>query len=168
MTMAWREDLQTLREEVLAAITRAMGEPAVEPPEDLRDREELYQLAASLQIAQLLVDVNEVVLSGAGRVESTSLLDYYDDEDFLFDMEELDGEDPEDDEEDDDEDGDLDEGEELRFSLFWDDSTECAVDVELGKINGRIYLMVNGDEVRQSREVLETAVLDAFREEMEL
>ena len=165
MIMAWREDLQTLREEVLAAITRAMGEPAEEAPEDLRDREELYRLATSLQIAQLLVDLNEVVLSGAGRVESTSLLDYYDDEDFLFAMEDLDDDDDDDDEEEDD---DPEEGEELRFSLFWDDSTECAVDVELGKVNGRIYLMVNGDEVRQSREVLETAVLDAFREEMEL
>lgn len=165
MIMAWREDLQTLREEVLAAITRAMGEPAEESPEDLRDREELYQLATSLQIAQLLVDLNEVVLSGAGRVESTSLLDYYDDEDFLFAMEDLDDDDDDDDEEEDD---GPEEGEELRFSLFWDDSTECAVDVELGKVNGRIYLMVNGDEVRQSREVLETAVLDAFREEMEL
>ena len=167
MIMAWREDLQTLREDVLAAITRAMGEPAEEAPEDLRDREELYQLAASLQIAQLLVDLNEVVLSGAGRVESTSLLDYYDDEDFLFAMEDLD-EDDDDDDEEEDEDGGPEEGEELRFSLFWDDSTECAVDVELGKVNGRIYVMVNGDEVRQSREVLETAVLDAFREEMEL
>lgn len=166
MIMAWREELQTLREEVLAAVTRAMGEPAVEPPQDLRDREELYRLAASLQIAQLLVDLNEVVLSGAGRVESTSLLDYYDDEDFVFEMEDPDEDEEED--EDDDEDGSPDEGEELRFSLFWDASTECAVDVELGKLNGRTYLMVNGDEVRQSREVLETAVLDAFREEMEL
>ena len=98
--MAWREELQTLREEVLAAISRVMGEPAVEPPEDLRDREEIYELAASLQIAQLLVDINEVVLSGAGRVESTSLLDYYDDEDFLFEMEDLDDDDSEDDEDD--------------------------------------------------------------------
>lgn len=165
--MAWQEELQNLRQEVLAAISRAVGEPAVEPPEDLRDREDLYQLAASLEIAQLLVDINGVVLSGAGKVESTSLLDYYDDEDYLFDMEDLDDEDP--DEDDDDEDGsDAEEGEELRFSLFWNGSTECAIDVELGKNNGRIYLMVNGDEVRQSREVLETAVLDAFREEMDL
>ncbi len=161
--MAWRDDLEALREEVLAALSRAMGQPAAEAPETIRDRTELYRLAASLQIGQLLVDLNEVVLSGAGKVESTSLLDYYDDEDFLFDMDDLDDEEEDEEVPDDEEDG-----EELRFSLFWDEATECAVDVELGKRNGRIYLLVNGDEVRQSREVLETAVLDAFREEMDL
>ena len=165
--MAWRDDLLTLRDEVVAAVSRQMGEPLEEDEELARDRAELYQLAASLQVAQMLLDLNELVLSGAGRVESTSLLDYYDDENVLFEMI-----DPEDDGEeedaDDEEDNEPEDGEELRFSLFWDDAMECAVDVELGKSNGRIYLLVNGDEIDQRREVLETAVLDAFREEMEL
>ena len=80
------------------------------------------------------------------------------------------GGDDDDDVEDDDEedDGDREEGEELRFSLLWDDATECAVDVELGKANGRVYLLVNGEEVRQQQEVLETAIIDAFRSEMNL
>ena len=166
--MAWQDDLQSLREELLAAISRAMGEAAVEDPDLVRDRTELYRLAESLQIAQLLLDLNEVVLSGAGKVESTSLLDYYDDEEFLFDLREPGDDDEELDDGDDEVDEDeLEEGEELRFTLLWDDATECAVDVDLGKSNGRIYLLVNGEEVRQSREVLETAVLDAFREEMD-
>ena len=108
--------------------------------------------------------MNEVVLSGTGRVESTSLMEYYDEEEgFLFSMENVDG--------DDDEGGDeeeTDDNEELRLSLFWDDATECAVDVELGKSNGRIYVLVNGEEVRPQREVLETAILDAFRAEMNM
>ena len=135
----------------------------------VQEREELYELANSLQVAQLLLDINEVVLSGTGRVESTSLMEYYDDENILYTMEDLE-EDDEDEDEDKDE-GDeeeLDDNEELRFSLFWDDATECAVDVELGKSSGRIYVLVNGEEVRPQREVLETAVLDAFRAEMNM
>ena len=165
--MAWRDNLLALRNEVETALARILGEPVEEDSEAVQDRQELYELAASLQVAQLLLDFNEVVLSGTGRVESTSLMEYYDDDDVLYTMEDLDG----DDEEEDDDEGDeeeLDDNEELRFSLFWDDATECAVDVELGKSNGRIYMLVNGEEVRPQREVLETAVLDAFRAEMNM
>lgn len=157
--MALRADLDT-------ALSRTMGEAVEEAPESAMERVELYQVAASLQIAQMLVDLNEVVLRGAGRLESTSLMDYYDDEDMLFELVDDEDDDPEDE---DDEDEDTEEGEELRFSLFWDDVTECAVDVELGKTGeGRLFVMVNGEEVRQQREVLETAVLEAFRDEMDL
>ena len=158
--MALRTDLDT-------ALSRTMGEAVEEAPESAQERAELYQVASSLQIAQMLVDLNEVVLRGAGRLESTSLMDYYDDEDMLFELVDDEDDDPED--EDDEADEDSDEGEELRFSLFWDDVTECAVDVELGKTGeGRLFVMVNGEEVRQQREVLETAVLEAFRDEMDL
>ncbi len=163
--MAWRDDLLTLRNEVETALARILGEPVEESSEVVQDRQELYELATSLQVAQLLLDVNEVVLSGTGRVESTSLMEYYDDDDVLYTMEDL-GEDDDDEEEGDEE--ELEDNEELRFSLFWDDATECAVDVELGKSNGRIYMLVNGEEVRPQREVLETAVLDAFRAEMNM
>ncbi|MDE2779367.1 MAG: hypothetical protein OXI91_06800 [Chloroflexota bacterium] len=161
--MAWQDELLSLRGEVETALTRILGEPVEEGDDVIRDRAELYQLASALQIAQMLLDMNEIVLSGTGRVESTSLMEYYDEDDGFFEMEDLrDGEDQEDDED------DPEEGEELRLTLFWEDSTECAVDVELGKSEGRIYLLVNGEEVRQQREVLETAVLDAFRKEMNL
>ena len=166
--MVWRDELLVLRNEVEATLARVLGEPVDEDAEVISEREEIYQLAASLQVYQMLLDVNEVVLSGTGRVESTSLMEYYDDQDILYEMEDL----GEDDEDEDDEEGsegeDLEDSEELRFSLFWDDATECAVDVELGKSNDRMYLLVNGEEVRPQREVLETAVLDAFRAEMNL
>jgi hypothetical protein len=158
--MAWRDDLLALKKDLDTALARTMGEPVDEDPDSEREREELYQLAASLQVAQMLVDLNEAVLGGAGRVESTSLMDYYDDDDEVFEME--------DEDELEEDEGTLEEGAEVRFSLVWDDVTECAVDVELGKTNGRICLLVNGEEVRQQREVLETAVLDAFRDEMDL
>ena len=164
--MAWRDDLLVLRREVETALTRILGEPVEEDSEVIQDRQELYRLAASLQVAELLLDVNEVVLSGTGRVESTSLMEYYDDDDVLYTMEDL-GEDNDDDDDEGDEE-ELEDNEELRFSLFWDDATECAVDVELGKSGGRIYVLVNGEEVRPQREVLETAVLDAFRAEMNM
>ena len=165
--MAWRDDLLVLRNEVETALARILGEPVEEDTEVIQDRQELYQLAVSLQVAQLLLDVNEVVLSGTGRVESTSLMEYYDDDDVLYSMEDL-GEDDEDEDDEEGEEEELDDNEELRFSLFWDDATECAVDVELGKSNGRMYVLVNGEEVRPQREVLETAVLDAFRAEMNM
>lgn len=162
--MAWQDELMALRGEVETALTRILGEPVEEDSDVIRDRTELYQLAASLQIAQMLLDMNEIVLSGTGRVESTSLMEYYDEDENSFQMEDL--RDGGEQEEDEDEEEDVDE--ELRLTLFWEDSTECAVDVELGKSDGRIYLLVNGEEVRQQREVLETAVLDAFRKEMNL
>ena len=162
--MAWQDELMALRGEVETALTRILGEPVEEDADVIRDRAELYQLAASLQIAQMLLDMNEIVLSGTGRVESTSLMEYYDEDENSFQMEDLrDGGEQEEDEEEEE-----DVEEELRLTLFWEDSTECAVDVELGKSDGRIYLLVNGEEVRQQREVLETAVLDAFRKEMNL
>ena len=165
--MAWRDELLVLRNEVETALSRILGEPVEEDSEVVQDRQELYQLATSLEVAQLLLDVNEVVLSGTGRVESTSLMEYYEEEEgFLFSMENVDGDDDDDDEGGDEE--ETDDNEELRLSLFWDDATECAVDVELGKSNGRIYVLVNGEEVRPQREVLETAILDAFRAEMNM
>ena len=166
--MPWRDDLLVLRNEVETALARILGEPVEEDSDVLQDRQELYQLATSLQVAQLLLDINEVVLSGTGRVESTSLMEYYDDDDVLYSMEDLSEDDEEEDDEEEGGEEELEDNEELRFSLFWDDATECAVDVELGKSSGRIYLLVNGEEVRPQREVLETAVLDAFRAEMNM
>ncbi len=166
--MPWRDDLLVLRNEVETALARILGEPVEEDSDVLQDRQELYQLATSLQVAQLLLDINEVVLSGTGRVESTSLMEYYDDDDVLYSMEDLSEDDEEEDDEEEGDEEELEDNEELRFSLFWDDATECAVDVELGKSSGRIYLLVNGEEVRPQREVLETAVLDAFRAEMNM
>ena len=166
--MPWRDDLLVLRNEVETALARILGEPVEEDSDVLQDRQELYQLATSLQVAQLLLDINEVVLSGTGRVESTSLMEYYDDDDVLYSMEDLSEDDEEEDDEEEGDEEQLEDNEELRFSLFWDDATECAVDVELGKSSGRIYLLVNGEEVRPQREVLETAVLDAFRAEMNM
>ena len=162
--MAWRETLSELRGEVEVARTQSLGDP-VDDDELLQEREELYQLAASLQIAQLLVDVNEVLLGGSGIVESSSDLEYFEEAEDEFDFDDGDDEDDEEEEEEDDEYAD---GEELRFSLSWEEAVECAIDVELGKADDRIYLLVNGEEVRQQREVLERAVIEAFKEEIDL
>ena len=163
--MAWRDTLSELRGEVEAARAQSLGEP-VDDDELLQEREELYQLATALQIAQLLVDVNEVLLGGSGIVESSSDLEYFEEAEIDFDEEDEDEDDDEDEEEDDDD--DYEDGEELRFSLSWEEAVECAIDVELGKADGRIYLLVNGEEVRQQREILERAVIEAFKEEIDL
>ncbi len=168
--MAWRDELLKLRNELDARIDRLTGYSEGEEQEIIDEREEIYQLAADLQIAQLLVDINQITLSGTGRVESTSMLDFGDDDDMDDEMLDLKSrfDDPMGDDDGEDEDEDfLDEGEELRFTLYWDDLVECAVDVELGKRNDRVFLLVNGEEVRHNREVLETALVDAFRKEME-
>ena len=163
--MAWRETLSELRGEVEVARTQSLGDP-VDDEELLQEREELYQLAASLQIAQLLVDVNEVLLGGSGIVESSSDLEYFEEAEDEFDFDDDDDEDDEEEEEEDD--AEYADGEELRFSLSWEEAVECAIDVELGKADDRIYLLVNGEEVRQQREVLERAVIEAFKEEIDL
>ena len=156
--MAWRDTLTELQDELRQALAQQLGEPVEEDQADLKDREELYRLAASLEIAQLLVDANEILLDGNGIVESSSMVELFDDEDL----------DDDDDADDEDEDDDVNGGEELRFSLSWEDELECAVDVELGKTEGRIFLLVNGEEVRHQRENLERAVIEAFKEEIDL
>ena len=161
--MAWRDTLLELREDLRQAMSQRYAEAGSASQESLKDQEELYQAAASLGIAQLLVDLNQVLLDGGGIVECSSNPDYFDDEEWFLG-------DPEggDDEDDDDAD-DLEYASEevVRFSLRWDDD-DYSVDVELGKTEeGRIYLLVNDEEVRQQRELLEKAVIVAFREEMD-
>ena len=163
LLMAWREELEQLRVEADAINTRLAGEPMEEPSEVIAERRELYLLAESLQVAQALLDLNEVVLGGQGRVESTSAVDVFEeDDDEIFEFTDLrNGE-----QEDDLDEVDLDDTEELRFSLYWDSVNETAIDVELVQDEEGILVLVNGEEISHSREVLEKTILDVFRKEL--
>ena len=161
--MAWRDTLLELREDLRQALPQRFANAGPAPEESLEDQEELYQVAASLGVFQILVDLNEVLLEGAGIVECSSNLNYFDDEWFL---EGQDGED----EAGDDAGDDLEYAAEavVRFSLRWEDADDYSVDVELGRTEGgRIYLLVNDEEVRQERNILEKAIIVAFRDEMD-
>ena len=95
----------------------------------------------------LLNDMNEVLLDGLGQVEITVEWEEDDEEDIY----------------DDDDVADV-----ISSALSWDEGEELEIVVELAMLDEGISLMVNGVQIRQDRNALERALLDAFREQLQL
>ncbi len=165
--MAWRDTLIEMRDKVRQA------NPPGQLPLDSQDRQywqdhgELYRLAASLGIAQILLDCNEVLLGGMGKVESTSNVDFYLEEDDDWEPVEL-GE-PGELNDQSAQEAEDDGGAELCFSLSWETEIyQCHLDIDLGMTpEGEPYLLVNGEEIPRRRENLEDALLEAYQEEID-
>ena len=56
----------------------------------------------------------------------------------------------------------------ITTELTWDEGDELEVVVELAMLDEGISLMVNGVQIRQDRNALERALIDAFREQLQL
>ena len=69
----------------------------------------------------------------------------------------------EDDDEDDDADADY-----ISAELTWEEDGEREIAVDLGIAEEGFYLQVNGIDVRIEREALEQALVEAFREELQV
>ena len=150
--MTWRETLSYLKEELAQArLERQRYLERVEA-ERQSQQNQLLQLAASLGITQLLDDMNAVLIGGQGQVETETSWESPDDED--DDLAEMD----------DDED-------ELRYItsyLSWEEYGEREIAVDLGFSEEGIYLQVNEADVRTDRQALEQALIQAFRDELQL
>ena len=145
--MPWRDSLEQLKSELIQARANRMERLAAYDREIAAEREELLSRHESLDIVTLLTEMNEVLLEGQGEVEHTV---------------EWEGEE-EDDIYDDDDAADV-----ITTALSWEEGEELEVVVELAMLDEGISLMVNGVQIRQDGNALERALIDAFREQLQL
>ena len=148
--MAWLDSLSELKEELAGVRAERLSQTSVDEAEIQEERDELSRLAESLAVSDLLAEMNSTLLDGQGSVEK--IVSWESDE-------EVDGDqdaDPE-------EDADV-----IALILTWEERGERELAIDLGVTDDGIYVQVNGIEVRAEREALEPALLQAFREELEL
>ena len=146
--MPWRESLLQLKQELTAARANRLERLEAFDRQVEAEREELKSRQEALQIAALVAEMNEVLLEGQGRAETTVEWESEDDED-LFE-------------------GEDDMADVITTSLTWDEGEELEVVVELVMLDEGLALMVNGVQIRQDPDALERALIAAFREQLEM
>ena len=155
--MAWLDTLQALKTE-LDDTRRQRKEQASEAEQQRRvQREELSQIAESLGIASLVADMNRVLLQDSGTLDSYSSWEPSQ-ETSPSPLPMLAGDD-----EDDEEEADY-----ISAELTWDEDGEREIAVDLGIGEDGVYLQVNGIDTRIEREALELALIEAFRDELQV
>ena len=153
--MAWRDTLYALRDELAEVRAQRIARAAEEETRLNENRNQLVSFADSLAISGLLLEMNSTLLQDQGAVQRTNSWDtdiaLEDDEDELdFDPEE----DP-------DEDA-------VTAVLSWEEAGDREIAVEVVATPEGISLQVNGVEIRPERDALEQALVEAFRDELEL
>ena len=73
--MAWRDTLQSLHEELAEVREERLRQAQEEDAERQGQRQQLSQMAESLEIAKLVEDMNSVLLRDEGKIESYSSWD---------------------------------------------------------------------------------------------
>jgi hypothetical protein len=158
--MAWRETIESLQKELAAVRAERQRQSKLEEEARQDQRRQLSQMAQSLEITRLIEDMNSVLLQGTGQIEVYASWD-------PPDPEVKDG--PEDDLEvlrlagHDEEEADY-----VSTVLTWEEDGECEIAVDLGIGEDGIYLQVNEIDIRLEREALELALVQAFREELQV
>ena len=161
--MAWRDILVELRDELAEVRARRLQRAEEAEAELGQVRQEMADLSDTLGIGQLLTDINATLLEGRGEVETIVSWDQEsDDRDSETDLDdELGNSDLGADDEDDDEDA-------ITNILSWDEDGDREIAVEVILDEEGVSLQVNGVEIRPEREALEQALVEAFRDELEL
>ncbi len=149
--MAWLDSLSELKEELAGVRAERLSQTSVDEAEIQEERDELSRLAESLAVSDLLAEMNATLLDGQGSVEK--IVSWESDEEVGGDQDA----DPE------EENSDV-----IALILTWEERGERELAIDLGVTDDGIYVQVNGIEVRAEREALEPALLQAFREELEL
>ena len=148
--MAWQDSLAELKGE-LAEVRAGRRRLAEEEEADIRrEREEISKMAEDLAISALLDDMNTVLLDGAGEVETITSWEE-EEEDIVIDGEE-----------------DEEEGDAIAAILSWDEGGEREIAIDVGVSDDGPFLQVNGVDIRPEREALESALMQAFRDELEI
>jgi len=148
--MTWRDSLSELKEELANVRAERMSQASDEDAQIEKEREELSRLADSLGVSELLGDMNRTLLDGQGSVEKIVSWDTDEEAGDGFIGEE-------------EEDADV-----IALILTWDERGERELAIDLGVTDDGIYVQINGIEIRAEREALEPALLQAFRDELEL
>jgi hypothetical protein len=149
--MAWQDSLSELKEELADVRAERISQASDDEAEIEKEREELTQLADSLGVFQLLSDMNRTLLDGHGSVERIVSWETGEDDE---------EEDPTAEEE---EDADV-----IALILTWEERGERELAIDLGVTDDGVYVQINGIEIRAEREALEPALIQAFRDELEL
>lgn len=146
--MAWRDSLEQLKAELTQARATRMERLEAYDQEVAAEREELLSRHDSLNVTALVLEMNEVLLDGQGEVETTVEWETGDEEEELIYGDEA--------------------ADVITTALSWDEGEELEVVVELAMLDEGVSLMVNGVQIRQDRNALERALIDAFREQLQL
>ena len=153
--MAWRDTLNALRDEVAEVRARRQARAAEEEAQLNENRNQLVKLADSLTISELLLTMNSTLLRDEGAIHTTN--SWETDIDLEDDQDEVDV----DAEDDPDEDA-------VITVLSWEEAGDREIAIEVVSDSEGITLRVNGVEIRPEREALEQALVEAFRDELEL
>lgn len=157
--MAWRDTLQSLRQELADVRSTRRQRVAEEDAELDRERQELTEMARTLGISELLTEMNATLLDGSGKLETVvAWADDTPDNEIVPAVVALGGSD-----QDDEEEADV-----ISTFLSWEEGDELEIVVDLGLSDEGTYLQINGIEIRLEREALEKGLLDAFRDELDL
>ncbi len=145
--MPWRDSLLQLKEEMSTARASRLERLQAFDRQVAAEREELLARQESMQITALVTEMNEVLLDGLGQVETTVEWETEDDDRF---------------------EGEDDMADVISTALTWDEGEELEVLVELVMLDDGLTLLVNGVPIRQDPDALERALLNAFREQLEI
>ena len=153
--MAWRDTLIELRDELADVRARRLQRAEADEAKLRQVRQKMTDASDSLGIGQLLADINVTLLDGRGEVET--IVSWDQESDDRNSEPDLDAELGEDDDED-----------AITNLLSWDEDGDREIAVEMILDEEGVSLQVNGVEIRQEREALEQALVEAFRDELEL
>ncbi len=145
--MPWRDSLLQLKEEMSTARASRLERMAAFDRQVAAEREELLARQESMQVTALVTEMNEVLLDGQGQVETAVEWETEDEDRF---------------------EGEDDMADVISTSLTWDEGEELEVLVELVMLDDGLTLLVNGVPVRQDPDALQRALLNAFREQLEI
>ena len=154
--MVWRDTLRGLRDELADVRAQRQRERLADEEEQRAQRLELGRIAESLGLTGLLQEMNSVLLDGKGEVENICSWEEENEEEvdesllMLEDQEEL-------------EDSDY-----INAILTWEEDGEREIVVDLGFGEQGMSLLVNGVDTRLEQEALEPALMEAFRQQLEL
>ena len=155
--MPWRDTLQSLQSELAQVRDERLSLAREEAATRQAQRDQITNLASSLRIAELVGDMNAVLLQGKGTIETYSSWDPPSEEsDQTSDLLGL------------DEDGDEDDADYISSILSWEEDGEREIAVDLGISEEGVYLQVNELEIRPEQDALEQALVAAFREELQV
>ena len=154
--MAWRDTLRELRDDLADIRAQRQRERQTDEEEQQAQRLELARIAESLGLTGLLQEMNSVLLNGQGEVENVSSWEEETEEDpdesllMLDNLEELE------------------ESDYINAILTWEEDGEREIVVDLGFGEQGMSLLVNGVDIRLEQEALERALVEAFRQQLEL
>ena len=157
--MAWRDALLKLREDLAEVRAERSRRAAEAEAEHQQRQQQLSELATSLELSGLLAKLNDILLDGQGEIEPFSSWETPEEDDAEAEEADLALYDAEDEEE---------EADFFTAILSWEEDGEREIAVDLGLTDEGLYLRVNGVDTRLERDALEQALVQAFRDELEI